>query len=85
MLWCSSLLPIDSTVDSTTPITFSYNVAIDLVSCHTKQDLNRCVDDLPSFQGFQPYVYSGYSLCKNRLTCFKNEVSDVSCPMYMMY
>ena len=35
---------------------------------------------------FSGLTTSGYSLCKNRLTCFKNEVSsDISCFMSIMY
>ena len=42
-------------------------------------------DDLPKFSGLSTLT-SGYSLCKNWLTCFKNEVSDISCfLMSIMY
>ena len=70
MLRCSSLLPIDSTVDSMAPFTHAVKcIAIDLVSCHTKhrkQGLNRTCRWSSSFQDFR--TNSGYSLCKYRLT-----------------
>ena len=83
LLWRSSLLPIVNSI-----FYGSFHMYTVTMHCnrsgylpYTKQDLNRTCWWSSSFQDFQ-LLTSGYSLCKNRLTCFKNEVSDISCFMY---
>ena len=79
MLWCSSLLPIDSTVDYKAPLTHAVTIHCNrsgILSYKAGSEQN--VPKIFKFSALSTLT-SGYSLFNNRLTCFKNGVSDISC------
>ena len=79
MLWCFSLLPIDSTVDSMAPLTHAVTMHCNrsgILSYKAVSKQNMLM--IFKFSGLWT-ITSWQSLCKNWWTCFKNEVSDISC------
>ena len=83
MLWCSSLLPIDSTVDAMAPLTHAVTMHCNGILSY-KAGSVLIVLMIFKFSVLSTLT-SRYSLCENGLTCFKNESSDISCFMSIMY
>ena len=85
MLWHTTLLPIDSTIDSMAPLTHAVTMHCNrsgiLSSWSYKAGSEQNVLMIFKFSG--QLVNTAYA--RIGLTCFKNEVSDISCFMSIMY
>ena len=75
---------IDLTVHSMAPLTYGVTMHCNRSDTVYKAGSEQKMLMIFKFSGLSTLT-SGYSLCKNGLICFKNEASDISCFMSIMY